>query len=213
MDEEDLDSIVERDGRVFLESSSGGKLVPLMQVFESYEVRNLDVRDTAEFLGLEEREVRQGVHYFHSDSDVYSRLEERVEDFSRRDHISGAAEKAWSEEPYVERQKNDELMNSLHGAENGFIEIFERTDLSEDHLEDFPDEKVLTDSATEVHLYWEQEGFELGIYAGFTEEKNLDSGLISYSVDGEHGPVLEIEIGEMEDKVQEMYRNAMFGAL
>jgi hypothetical protein len=211
MDKEDLDSVVERDGRVFLES--GEKRVPLMQVFESYEVRNLDAEDTAEFLGLEEREVRQGIHYFHSDPDVYSRLESGVEDFSRRDHGSGAAEKAWSEEPYVERQKNDELMNPLHGAENGFIEIFERTDLSEGDLEDFPDQKILTDSASEEHLYWEREGSELCVYAGFTEEKNLDSGLVSYSVDGEQGPVLEVDTGEMEDMVQEMYRNAVFGSL
>jgi hypothetical protein len=211
MDEDELDSVVEREGRIFLES--GETYVPLMQVFENYEVRNLDARDTAELLGLEEREVRQGVHYLHSNSEIYSSMEENVEDFSRTDHGPGAAKRAHSEEEYVETDRNDELANPLHGAENGFKEIFEETELSETDLEEFPDEKVLTDSASEVHLYWEQNGSELGVYAGFTEERTLDSGLVTYSVDGEQGPVLEADTEEMEGVVQEMYRNAVFGSL
>ncbi len=211
MGEDELDSIVERDGRVFLESEE--KYVPLMQVFENYEVRNLDARDTAELLGLEEREVRQGVHYLHSNSEVYSRLEENVRDFSRTDHGHGAAERAHSEEPYVESEEKDEFVNPLQAAESGFKEIFDSTELSESDLEEFPEEKVLNDSASEVHMYWEQGGSELAVYAGFTGDRSLDSGLVSYSVDGEQGPVLEVDREEMDGMVQEMYRNAVFGSI
>ena len=211
MDRDELDSVVERDDGIFLES--GEKYVPLMQVFENYEVRNLDARDTAELLGVEEREVRQGVHYLHSNSEVYSSMEENIQDFSRSDHGPGAAERAHSEEPYVETSQKDESGNPLHQAKKGFREIFDRPGLSEEDLEEFPDEKVLTDSASEMHIYWEQNGSDLGVYAGFKEENSMDSGLISYSVDGKLGPVLEAEASEMEDMVQEMYRNAVFGSL
>jgi hypothetical protein len=99
MDEDKLDSIVERDGRVFLEPEGSDKRVPLIQVFEHYEVRNLEARETADLLGLEESEVREGINYLHSSPDVYSSFEESVEDFSAEDHVLNMVSRMRDEEP------------------------------------------------------------------------------------------------------------------
>lgn len=227
--EEDFDFIVEHAGKPFIEAEGDKDYVPVIQVFDHYEVRNRDAKDVSEILGIDESDVRNGIHYWRSSSEVYEELEDAVEDFSGVDHISGAAELVGEDfsrsydgayrdkksEKEDGREKNSRLVNPLHGVENGFIELLEDTEIpvSEENIEDLPDDNYLGEEMVEAHLEWERNGSELGVYAGWSNETGMDTGFVSYSVDGEMGEVLQVEKGSMEDMVQEMYRNAVFGSL
>jgi hypothetical protein len=53
-----------------------------------------------------------------------------------------------------------------------------------------------------------RDGSDLGLYVG----QRADDVLIAYSVNGEAGEVLQVEEGQIEDMVEEMYRNAVSGS-
>ncbi|AOV94486.1 hypothetical protein AQV86_01005 [Nanohaloarchaea archaeon SG9] len=73
---EESDSVSYRNGEAFVE---GVREIPLIQVFEHYEVRKKDAENVAETLGLTESDVRKGISYWRSRPEVYEDLEDRIE--------------------------------------------------------------------------------------------------------------------------------------
>jgi hypothetical protein len=63
------------------------------------------------------------------------------------------------------------------------------------------EESFFSAAVDEVCVEWERDGSDLGLYAG----QRGDDVLISYSVDGKTGEVLQVEEGQVEDLVEEMY--------
>jgi len=101
MSEDKFESIVERDGEFHLQIDEDLSL-PLIQVFEHYEVRGLDADYVAGTLGVEDSEVRLAVSYIHDNDDLYAELTDRVDNFSADERIFGVAEAERNREGYRE---------------------------------------------------------------------------------------------------------------
>lgn len=194
---DESDSVSYRDGQAFIE---GSREIPLIQVFDHYEVRKKDAENVAQTLGLEESDVRKGISYWRSRPQVYDRLEDKIEDYSSRDAIRPTVE--------LVRGKGSDFdrIDSVDSSENIFEEFLEgREGLSQDDI--VFSVPYLEGSGSGVE--WERNGSELGVYAS-----GYDEGFsITYSVDGEPGPVLEVDEQALEDRLDEMYRNAVFESM
>lgn len=211
------DFLSERNGNRVLEADN--REVSLMRVFEHYEVRSLDADEVSDLLGLEESDVRKGISYWRSDKDVYSELEDRVENFSRRDLIENAADYVQEREGSDNRRESEDLSQEgvdspLEAAESAFSEIIERpgTALTPEDIEDDPDEKYLATNADEMHIEWERNDTELAVYTGWSKDVGPETGFTAFSVGGDQGKTLYVDRDEMKETVQEMYRNAVFGS-
>ena len=116
MSEEKFDSIVEEDGDVFLQIDEENFL-PLIQVFEHYEVRGLDSEDVAETLGVEASDVHRTMNYLHENGDVYDELSDQVENFSVDERISNVAESVRNGEDFDEASEKVYEKNLLDPEE------------------------------------------------------------------------------------------------
>lgn len=227
MSEEKFDSIVEREGDFFLEIHDESFL-PLIQVFEHYEVRGLDTEDVAGTLGLEASDVRVAVNYMHENGDVYRELVDRVENFSVDERVFGVAEALRNREDYslradrdiyeTEAQKSDESESSNTSGdvpdfvEEGLQRLTEKDELTQRDITYRPEEDVIAENVEEAHVEWSRNGSDLGVHIGWNEELSLDTGFVSYTVDGDKGKVLHVDRDEFRDRAEEMYRNAVFGS-
>ncbi|MFB6116293.1 MAG: hypothetical protein ABEK10_02165 [Candidatus Nanosalina sp.] len=219
---DDYSFITEIDGEVYLEPENyDERYVNLETVFELYTDPEMEAGDVARMVGVDESDVVNAVFYWTEEPSVYEQLAEGAnigpesDIFSdETDNLPGSASEdslSATQEKDLSRQYVSDPLNPLQAAVNGFLELGERSGagISEQSIDDTPDEPVFGEDVVEAQVGWERNGSELEIHAGW----NGDTGFVSYAVDGEMGQVLEVDRDEMEDMVQEMYRNAVFGSL
>ena len=228
MSEEKFDSIVEKDGDVFLQIDDENFL-PLIQIFDHYEVRGLDADDVAETLGVESIDVHRSMNYLHENVEVYENFSDRVENFSIDERISNVVESVRNEEDLSEASESgvyeENILDPEESKSHNVIDV-DVPDFVEDVLYDLVDkeavdpdnisyrpESYVAENLEEVHVEWEMNESELGVYIGWSEDLGLDMGFVSYSVDDEKGKVLRVDTEEFGARAEEMYRNAVFGSL
>jgi len=194
---EESDSVSYRNGEAFVE---GVRKIPLIQVFEHYEVRKKDAENVAETLGLTESNVRKGISYWRSRPEVYEDLEDRIEGYSSKDAVKP-------------------ITDVVSGQDSDFGDAGSNQS-SEDVVNDFLDGKegLSRDNLVSSACYldglvsgveWTRDGSELGVYvSGCGEEFSL-----TYAVEGESGPILGVDEQVLEDRLDEMYRNAVFESM
>lgn len=224
---DDYSFITEIDGETYLEPENyEERYIDLEMVFELYTDPEMGAGEVARMVGVDEEDVRNAVFYWTQEPGVYEELAEEANlgpeseifsdpgadaELSEGENLPAPAES----ESDLGRQYVSDPVNPLQAAGNAFLELRERqgTGISEHSIDDMPDDSVLGDELVETHVSWEMNGSELEVYAGWNGDKGLETGFVSYAVDGERGEVLEVERSEMEDMVQEMYRNAVFGSV
>ncbi|WP_414837722.1 hypothetical protein ACK3SF_05630 [Candidatus Nanosalina sp. VS9-1] len=223
MSGEKFDAIVEEDGDVFLQIDEENFL-PLIQVFEHYEVRGLDSEDVAETLGVEASDVHRTMNYLHENGDVYRDLADRVQNFSVDERISNVAESVRNGEDFEEAsrvyednlldpeelEQNDRDIDAPDFVEKTLDELAEKDAITPEDIVYRP-ESYVAENIEEIHIEWEMKGSELGVYLGWSEDIGPDMGFVSYSVDDERGKVLQVDAEEFNNRAGEMYRNAVFG--
>ncbi len=196
---DEYDFIVEHGGRPFLEAGDTGEYVALEAVFREYSDVDNSAEDVAELFQISEKDVINGITYWTNNPDVYAELSGSV-----NDDCGGEDE---------DLEKKEDIVTPLVAARNGFAEImtYEDSNISKQNIDDFPNESFFINNVkAETHLYWSRNGSELAVYAGWDVDEGLETGYVSFSVDAEEGPVLQVDSDEMEERVQEMYRNAVF---
>lgn len=139
LDEESSSKVVEQNDNLFFETESSGK-IPLIRIFNRYEVRKESVQRTAELLDLEESEVHEALYCIHSeDLDLYSRLEQNIGDY--------LGQKKESEEN-TDNGKNhqkDELESFRYlERDNGDIMVWDREKDDNNSIVEYAD-RVFTD--------------------------------------------------------------------
>jgi len=198
----DFDYIDVCGGRPCIDIQNQDNVLPLIQVFEHYEVRNMDAVEVAGILGVNETDVRRGISYWRSDPGVYEDMEESVGGFEPSDHIYGAVETLDGKEP-----ENVGLR-----SETVFAGLFESAEapVTEMNVVDNPEKEYLPGSADETCLSWKRDGSDLGVHVSYV---GSGPASVSYSVDGEIGEVLEVNDDVLGEMVGRMYRNAVFDFL
>lgn len=225
--EGNFESVVEEDGDFFLQIDEENFL-PLIQVFEHYEVRGLDSDEVAEVLGVEASDVHRTMNYLHENGDVYRELSDRIENFSVDERIFDVAESVRNGEDFDEASEKvyeDNLLDSGGLEPQNDLDV-DAPDFVEEVLYDLAGKDAITvddivyrpesyvaENIEEAHIEWGMNGSELGVYIGWSGELGLDIGFVSYSVDDEKGKVLQVDREEFDDRAKEMYRNAVFGSL
>lgn len=217
MDDDRPDFLSERGENTLLEAANGRE-VSLTRLFEHYEVRSLEASEVADLVGVEESDVRKGISYWRKNSEVYTELENSIQNFSSRDVINNAAEHFQRVEPEEyssgSKSSSSKAERPLEAAEKALSELIERTGtgLAPENLEEDPNEKYLALGTEEIHMEWERNGRDLAVYAGWNENIGPETAFTDFSVDGEQGKTLYVDTDEVEGAVKEMYRNAVFGS-
>lgn len=228
---DDYSFITEIDGETFLEPENyEDRFVNLELVFELYADPEMEADDVARMVGVDESDIVNAVFYWSEEPGVYEDLVEKVElgpdseiysgsdpEFSEVNSSAANLPAPVDSEPgrNLARKYVSDPVNPLQAAGNAFLHLKERSDtpISEASIEDLPQESYLGEDMIEAHLSWRMNSSRLEVYAGWDGDTAPDTGFVSYSVDGEMGEVLEVELGEIDDIVEEMYRAAVFGSL
>ena len=195
---DDYSFISEVDGELYLEPENyNERTVRLEEVFDLYSDPDKESSDVARMLGIDKKDITNAVFYWTEQTDVYMEL---------------AAD---SQTDATMNQENDSYNNhsessSLQTVSDIFYQLGEReeTHISEEDIESDVEESFFSAVVDEVCVEWERDGSDLGLYAG----QRGDDVLISYSVDGDAGEVLQVEEEQIGDLLEEMYTNAVFGS-
>ena len=195
---DDYSFISEVDGELYLEPENyNERTVRLEEVFDLYSDPDKESSDVARMLGIDKKDITNAVFYWTEQTDVYMEL---------------AAD---SPEEVAANQDNDSYnshseSSSLQTVSDIFYQLGERggTHISEEDIESDVEESFFSAVVDEVCVEWERDGSDLGLYVG----QRGDDVLISYSVDGDAGEVLQVEEEQIGDLLEEMYTNAVFGS-
>lgn len=230
---DDYSFITEIDGEVYLEPENyEERFVSLEMVFELYTDPEMEADDVARMVGIDESDIVNAVFYWSEEPGVYEQLAEEAnlgpgsEIYTGSDPVDSGQElpetgKLPAPKDSVEASRNlgrkyvSSPVNPLQAAGNAFLHLKERdgTPISEQNIEDIPVKSYLGEDMIEAHLSWRMNDSRLEVYTGWDGDIGPDTGFVSYSVDGEMGEILEVKLDEIEDMVEEMYRNAVFGSL
>jgi hypothetical protein len=190
---DDYSFISEFNGELYLEPENyNERTIRLGEVFNLYSDPDKESSDVARMLGIDKKDITNAVFYWTEQTDVYMELA------------------ANSPEEVAANQDNDSESCSLQTVSDIFYQLGEReeTHISEEDIESDVEESFFSAVVDEVCVEWERDGSDLGLYAG----QRGDDVLISYSVDGDAGEVLQVEEEQIGDLLEEMYTNAVFGS-
>lgn len=187
-----------------------GEIVWVADIFREYEERFRDAQIIAGEYGLEESQVREAISYWQTDQENYEQLGRIVEEVDRFEMKDASIQNESSLDDYTDISEEFED-GPLIRAENTLSQIVDRnSDLSRSNLFLAPDEEnYLRDEGAEIHLVWEEKGSDIRLYAGAS---STDEAYLSFSVDGSEEPALAVELEEIENRIEEVFTSARFGA-
>lgn len=194
---DDYPFISEIDGVPYLEPENYDREpISLKEIFELYSKPETDPGEVARMLGVDKSDIGNAVFYWTEETDVYMDLAADSETENTASPDSSSHTSSSNSPP---PQASLDVLDELSRRYGTYIS---REDIIQDKQES------VFGTADEVYVEWERNGSDLGLYVGQTD----DEVLISYSVDGEMGEVLQVEEDQTEGSIQEMYRNAVFGS-
>ena len=211
---EDYPFITEIEGDEYLEPENyEDRKVELTEIFELYSSPDIEADDVARYVGIDESDVLNAVFYWTEEEGVYEELVKKANLGPESEVLS--SEHDGFEKEFSEGESVPEPFDPLQTAVSKFMEFRDKdqTNISEQNIVDFPDESVFGESFDESKISWTRSGDKLEVYAGWNRSSNDDVAVLSYSVEGDMGETLEVDIEEVEDKVLEMYRNAVFTSI
>ena len=211
---EDYPFIIEIEGDQYLEPEKyEDRKVELTEIFELYSSPDIEADEVARYVGIDESDVLNAVFYWTEEEGVYEELVKKANLGPESEGLS--SEHDVFEEEFSGGESVPEPFDPLQTAVSKFMEFSDRdqTNISEQNIVDFPDESVFGESFNESKISWTRSGDKLEVYAGWDRSSKGDVAVLSYSVDGEMGETLEVDIEDVEDKVLEMYRNAVFTSM
>lgn len=211
---EDYPFIIEIEGDQYLEPEKyEDRKVELTEIFELYSSPDIEADEVARYVGIDESDVLNAVFYWTEEEGVYEELVKKANLGPESEGLS--SEHDVFEEEFSGGESVPEPFDPLQTAVSKFMEFRhkDQTNISEQNIVDFPDESVFGESFNESKISWTRSGDKLEVYAGWDGSSKGDVAVLSYSVDGEMGETLEVDIEDVEDKVLEMYRNAVFTSM
>jgi len=233
---EEYPFISEIEGDIYLEPRNyDGRRVALTEIFELYTSPDIEADDVARLKGIDESDVMNAVFYWTEEPEVYEELVEEANLESDSEIFSEnvlegqpssetsalpAKQDDFNRKENLGRKRVSNPVNPLHVASNTFLDLREdqETHINESNIFDDPDESYLGDDIVESHVEWRRNGFRLGLYAGWNLDEGVETGLVSYSVEGEVGEVFIVdrdkkkddETDPMEKMIRQAYNNAIF---
>jgi len=211
---DDYPFITEIEGETYLEPEEyDDRKVEITEIFELYTSPDIESDEVARFIGVDESDVLNAIFYWTEEEGVYEELVDKVNLGPDSEIIS--SEHDGFEEEFSEGKNVPEPFDPLQTAVSKFMDLRDnnQNNISEQNIIDFPDETVFGESFDEPQISWTRKGNELEVYAGWDGSTQDGVAFVSYSVDGEMGETLEVDIENVEDRVLEMYRNAVFASL
>lgn len=211
---DDYPFITEIEGENYLEPEEyDDRKVEITEIFELYTSPDIESDEVARFIGVDESDVLNAIFYWTEEEGVYEELVDKVNLGPDSEIIS--SEHDGFEEEFSEGKNVPEPFDPLQTAVSKFMDLRDnnQNNISEQNIIDFPDETVFGESFDESKISWTRKGNELEVYAGWDGSTQDGVAFVSYSVDGEMGETLEVDIENVEDRVLEMYRNAVFASL